>query len=163
MLSLSANSQNKAIPYNDSGLIAAFPVEPVTDKNEMDSALGKIRLINYQAEGEDYMILVSMNELTVEATEKLGIRGAKGMIDGARNGAIKNLETQVGGKFKSETDEDFQFNGKYPANKSTGALDGAAVRTLTVMKENRLYFILAMGNTASEPVANFFRTFNFIE
>lgn len=163
MFSLSANSQTKAIPYADSGLIAAFPVEPVVEKNEMNTQLGKIKLINYQAEGEDYMILVSQNELTKEAVEKLGATGAKGMIDGAKNGAVKNLETQLGSKFKGETDENFLFNGKYAANKSTGTIDGSALSTLTIMKENRLYFVMAMGNLTAEPVVNFFKTFNVIE
>jgi len=161
--SFSVKSQTKTVSYTDSGFVAAFPVAPVIDKSELNSELGKIAVTSYQSEGEDYVILVSENIYPAVFENKMEGALVKGMIDGAKNGAIKNLESQLKMKYKKIADEDFLFNGKYTANKSSGTLGDIQVSTLCIMKKNHFYLVMTLGNTLAEGVQTFSKTFNLIE
>jgi hypothetical protein len=162
-LSFSVNSQTKAVPYAESGFIAAFPAEPTVGKSELDSKLGKIAVTSYQSEGDDYMILVSENIYPADFADKMEGALVKGIIDGAKNGAIKNLEAQLKIKYKKIDDEDFLFNGKYTANKSSGSMGEIKVTTLCIVKKNHFYIVMTLGNTIAEGVQSFSKSFNLIE
>lgn len=162
-LSFSAKSQTNAVSYTDSGFVAAFPIEPTTGKSELDSELGKIAVTTYQSEGDDYVILVSENTYPAAFEDKMEGALVKGMIDGAKNGAIKNLEGQLKMKYKKAADEDFLFNGKYTANKSSGSMGDIKVTTLCIMKKNHFYLVMTIGNTIAEGVQAFSKSFNLIE
>jgi len=161
-LSFTANSQTKTVAYTESGFNAAFPTKPIIQKSDLDSKIGKIAVTIYQNEGDDYMIMVSENQYPADAVEKLGATGIKGVFDGAKNGMIKNLEKQLGSKFEKATDEDFLFDGKHTANRSSGSISGIDVSGLCIMKGNHFYIIMAMGNTKAEAVTNFLKSFTLI-
>lgn len=163
VFSFSAHSQSDVTNYPESGFMAAFPVKPTIEKKELDHQVGKIEMVAYQCEGDDYMILVSENKYPAAIAEKGGTAFFKGVINGAKNGAIKNLEKQMGAPFKEISNEDFLFNEKYTANRLSGTISEIDIKTLCIVKGSQMYFMMFMGNTESESVDSFIKSFNFIE
>jgi hypothetical protein len=163
LFSFSVHSQTPVTNYPESGFIAAFPVKPIIEKKELDHQVGKIEMVTYESEGEDYMILLSENKYPPAIIEKGGTVFFKGVIDGAKKGAIKNLEGQLGAPFKKNTDEDFLFNEKYTANRTSGTISEIEIKTICIIKGNQMFFMMFMGNTESESIDSFVKSFHFIE
>ena len=163
IVSFSAKSQIKIEAYPESGFNAAFPLKPVIQKNILDSEIGKLPAVFYQCQGEDYLLMVAENIYPKDLVEKLGSSGMKGVFDGAKNGMIKNLEKQLGATFEKTSDEEFLFNGKHSANKVSGSISGIDISAICIMNNNHFYIVMAIGNTKSEAVAAFIKSFTFIE
>jgi hypothetical protein len=161
--SISATSQTKATAFPDAGFMAAFPTKPQVEKNQVDSKVGKIETTSYNCEGEDFLIVVSENIYPIELVKKLDATGISGILDGAKNGAIKNIEAQMGGKFAFTLDENFLFENKYTATKFAGTVEEVDMETVCIMKENHFFVVMLVGNTKSEIATEFVKSFKLIE
>ena len=161
--SISAVSQTKVSAFPGAGFMAAFPSKPQVEKNQVDTKAGKIESTSYSCEGEDYIILLSENVYPAELIKKLDGAGVKGILDGAKNGAIKNMETQMEGKYTSTMDETFLYDGKYSAIKFGGTATEVDLEALCIVKENHFFIIVIMGNTKAEAAAKFIKSFKLIE
>ncbi|MBC7524753.1 MAG: hypothetical protein H7239_09975 [Flavobacterium sp.] len=160
-ISLGLQAQTTSFP--ESGFRANFPKQPEISKSQVDTKIGKIDITTYTYEGEEFLLLLSKNEYPKDMVEKLDKAGLKGIIDGAKLGAIKNIETQMGGEFKKSEDHDFQFNGKYVANTFSGTISDVDLTTTAIMKGNQFYIIMIIGNTKADAATQFMKSFNLIE
>ncbi len=161
LYSLTVFSQETSFP--ETGFKANFPNKPEVTKSQVDSKIGKIDITTYTYEAEDFLILLSENEYPKDMVEKLDKAGLKGIIDGAKFGAIKNIESQMGGEFKKTDDKDLLFNEKYTANTFSGTISDVDMKTTAIMKGNRFYIIMIIGNIKSEVASQFLQSFNFLE
>jgi hypothetical protein len=161
--SISVVSQTKATSFPGAGFKAAFPNKPEVVKNDVDSKVGKIETTTYNCEGEDFLILLSESIYPSELIKKLDGTGIQGILDGAKNGAVKNIETQLGGKFVLSTDEKFLFKDKYSAAKFGGVIDDVALETLCIVKDNHFFIVMVIGNTKSEVALQFVNSFQLNE
>lgn len=161
--SISAVSQTKATAFPGAGFMAAFPSKPQVEKNQVDSKVGKIESTSYSCEGEDYIILLSENVYPSELVKKLDDAGIKGILDGAKNGAIKNMEAQLEGKYTSTMDETFLYDGKYTATKFAGTAAEVEMSALCIVKENHFFIVVIMGNTKAQAATQFLKSFKLIE
>jgi len=161
--SISAVSQTKATSFPGAGFKAAFPNKPEVVKNDVDSKVGKIATTTYNCEGEDFLIVLSESIYPAELIKKLDGAGVQGILDGAKNGAVKNIETQLGGKFVLSTDEKFLFNEKYSAAKFGGAIEDVTMETLCIVKDNHFFIVMVIGNTKSEVALQFVNSFQLNE
>jgi len=161
--SLTAASQVKATAFPDAGFMAAFPTKPEVEKNQIDTKAGKIESTAYTCEGEDFVITLSENIYPAELIKKLGDVGVQGILDGAKNGAIKNFETQMEGKYTSTMDETFLYDGKYKATKFGGTAGEVDMEALCIVKENHFFILIIMGNTKAEAALQFVKSFKLIE
>lgn len=161
--SISATSQIKSTAFPDAGFMAAFPSKPTVEKNQIDSKAGKIETTSYNCEGEDFLIVLSESVYPSELVKKLDDIGIQGILDGARNGAVKNIEAQMGGKIVLSLDENFLYDGKYTAKKFGGTVDEVDMETVCIMKENHFFIVMLVGNIKSEIATEFIKSFKLIE
>ncbi|WP_395065842.1 hypothetical protein [Flavobacterium sp.] len=161
--SISAVSQTKVTVFPDAGFMAAFPSKPEVEKNQVDSKAGKIETTSYNCEGEDFLIVLSESIYPADLVKKLEGVGIQGILDGAKNGAVKNIEAQMGGKFTLTTDENFLYDGKYTAKKFGGTVEEVDMETMCIMKENHFFIVMLVGNTKSEIAIQFIKSFKLIE
>jgi len=161
--SISAISQTKATAFPDAGFMAAFPSKPEVEKNQVDSKVGKIETTSYNCEGEDFLIVLSESVYPADVVKKLEGAGIQGILDGAKNGAVKNIEAQMGGKFTLTTDENFLYDGKYAATKFGGTVEEVDMETICIMKENHFFIVMLVGNTKAEAATQFVKSFKLIE
>lgn len=157
----SFSQQNK--DFTESGFSAIFPESLKVEKNALDSKFGKINMLLYLAEGEDYMIMVSESKYPVELVTALDKVGLKGMLDGAKNGALNNFAKQMDSKYEATTNEDFLFDNKYQGNKFTGNVNGIEIVGKVFMKNSQMYQILVFGNTTSKDTTTLLNSFKLID
>ncbi|MEC4005641.1 hypothetical protein OX283_013305 [Flavobacterium sp. SUN052] len=163
IFSFSALSQTKATAFPDAGFMAAFPSKPQVEKNQVDTKAGKIETTSYNCEGEDFLIVLSESVYPSDLVKKLDGVGIQGILDGAKNGAVKNIEAQMGGKITLTTDENFLYDGKYAATKFGGKVEEVDMETVCIMKENHFFIVMLVGNTKSEIATQFIKSFQLIE
>lgn len=161
--SLTATSQVKATAFPDAGFMAAFPTKPEVEKNQIDTKVGKIQSTSYSCEGEDFVIVLSENVYPAELITKLGDTGVDGILDGVKNGAIKNVEAQMEGKYVPTLDEKYLYNEKYKAIRFAGTTAEVDMETFCIVKENHFFIVILMGNTKSEAATQFVKSFKLIE
>jgi hypothetical protein len=161
--SFSIFSQSKQNSFPESGFNASFPESLKVEKNDLDSQYGKINMTLYLAEGEDYMIMLSESKYPQEFLKALDKSGTKGMLAGAKNGALNNMAQQMQSKYVEKTSEDFLFNDKYDGNKFSGNINEVEIVGKTFMKNNQMYQMLVMGNTTSKDAVTFLNSFKLIE
>lgn len=156
-----AQTEKKSFP--DSGFSATFPASLKIETNAMDSQFGKVNMLLYLAEGEDYMIMLSESKFPVNMINAQDEAGTKKIIEGARNGALNNFATQMQSKYESKSNEDFLFDGKYQGNKFTGSVNEIEITGTTFIKNNQMYQILVIGNTAATDTITFLNSFTLTE
>lgn len=161
--SFTAFSQVPAIAFPDSGFMAAFPTKPEIEKNQIDTKAGKIESTSYSCESEDFVIVLSENVYPAELITKLGATGVDGILDGVKNGAIKNVEAQMEGKYASTLDEKYLYNDKYKAIRFSGTTSEVDMETFCIVKENHFFIVILMGNTKAEAATQFVKSFKLIE
>jgi len=161
--SLTATSQTKVAAFPDAGFMAAFPSKPEVEKNQVDTKAGKIESTSYSCEGEDYIILLSENVYPAELIVKLGDTGIDGILDGVKNGAIKNVEAQMEAKYAPTLDEKYLFNEKYKAIRFSGTTAEVDMETFCIVKENHFFIVILMGNTKAEAAIQFVKSFKLLE
>lgn len=160
--SLTATSQVKATAFPNAGFMAAFPTKPEVEKNQVDTKAGKIESTSYSCEGEDFVIVLSESVYPADLIKKLDGVGIDGILDGVKNGAIKNVEAQMEGKYVSSMDEKYLHDEKYKAIKFAGTTAEVDMETFCVVKENHFFIVILMGNTKSEVAQQFVKSFKII-
>jgi hypothetical protein len=131
---ISALSQIKNSTFPDAGFIADFPESTIPETTKLQMKFGEIQTTTYNYEGEDFLLILSENIYPQELITKLKESGTDGLLDGSKNGAIKNLELQTGEKFVLTYDEKFLYNEKYPAIKFGGSASDAQMESLCILK-----------------------------
>ena len=163
LISVAAHCQTSATTFPESGFSANFPKAPTVQKQTFTSPMGEIPMTLYLCDAGDYMVMVSENSFSAEAAANLKKTGATALLKGSKDGALKNVAQQLGGTFKSTEEENYLFNNKYSALKVSGKIDEVDVKANYILKDNRLYQILVIGDISSAPAANFIASFKLID
>lgn len=161
--SITATSQTKSKNYPESGFSVTFPKEPTVDKQTIDSEVGKIDMTIYQCPTDAYMAMISENKFPETMTSKLDKDSIDKLLDDSKNGALKNIATQMGLELKIISNEKFLFNNKYQAIKCIGKIANYDMTAIYIMKSGQLFQLLAMGDLSGKEVDEFFKSFSIIE
>ena len=148
--------------FPDSGFEANFPANPTLEKNQLTTKFGKIDYTLYMSEGDDYMIMLTESKYPAEVISKLGEIGTQGIIDGAKKGSIKVIESQLEGKFVTIKDENIKYLDKYIGNNLEGDVDDVAIISTSFIKDNQMYQIIVFGNVTSKKVLDFIASFKLL-
>ncbi|MGK4568673.1 hypothetical protein [Flavobacterium sp. 3HN19-14] len=148
--------------YPESGFGVVFPSKPQISKNQFDSAVGKIDMVMYMSETNDFMAMVSENKYPAELVAKLDSEGIKKLLDGAKNGALNNMATQMSAKLVIGTETNSLLNDKYPLLKSEGKIGDFSYQLQLVLRNNQMYQMLAIGDLNADSVKQFFKSFKLL-
>ena len=162
MCSISVLCQTKNPNFPNAGFIADFPASTIPETTVSEMKYGNIETTAYNYEGEEFLIILSENIYPAELITKLKERGTDGLLDGSRNGAIKNLELQTGEKFELTFDEKFLYDEKYPAIKFGGSASDAQMESLCILKDNHFFILMTIGNSESPEVVKFMKSFKVL-
>ncbi|MFT7352389.1 MAG: hypothetical protein ACI9XR_002171 [Flavobacterium sp.] len=160
--SISAVSQTKNSTFPEAGFIADFPTSTIPETTKSEMKYGNIETTAYSYEGEEFLIILSENIYPANLIFKLKEKGTDGLLDGSRNGAIKNLELQTGEKIVLTFDEKFMHDNKYPAIKFGGSSSDAQMESLCILKDNHFFILMTIGNSESPEVVKFMKSFKIL-
>lgn len=156
-------AQSTISEYKDSGFKIGFPSKPAIENQSTNSAFGKIDIVTYVYEAETFNIMVSETKYEKTLSEKINSEsGIKGLLDGARNGALKNLAKQIQTDYKIVTEERFKFKNIYPSLKTIAKLGDINVTALYISKNNQLFQVLILGDTSNSKAQEIMNSFDII-
>nr|WP_294937313.1 hypothetical protein [uncultured Flavobacterium sp.] len=163
LISATAFSQAKATTFSESGFSAQFPTAPTVQKQNIETPAGLLPMTVYVCDAGDYMIMLSENSFSDEAAEGLKKSGSAALLKGSKDGSLNSFAKQMGGEFKPTKEENYMFNNKYSALKVDGSINEVAINANYILKDNRLYQIILIGDISSAEANNFMTTFKLIE
>ncbi|MGX7666108.1 hypothetical protein [Flavobacterium pedocola] len=162
LFSVTSFAQSSLTTYSESGFAAKFAVAPQVVNQNIPTKLGDTPMTMYVSEGQDYVIMLSVNKFAEDIVKKLDEAGVQGLLNGSKNGAINNLAKQMGAEFKSVKEEKYLYEGKFPAHKVEGTINDTEVKANYIFKSNQLFQVLILGNTTSKEVTDFVASFKLI-
>ncbi len=141
--------------HSDEGRFSAlFPGKPTKIMQSMDTPAGKVELVMYQGGAEETGFIVGYCDYPQEVIDKPNLQK---ILDGARDGAIRNIQ----GELIEETK--LEFHGYIGREIKIKAPQDLIIKARMILIDNRLYQVMVVSPSADiieEKGAEFLESFS---